>query len=146
MIVKKTLLFNSNGPINGSVEFGLFKKYIVLIYIWKFSFKNKKTLKEIFIYSKYIMNEMEKIENLKSLLNREINYRMTEIKETMDFMRTHEILSKKSINMIMHLQYVLNNVMKSLDVNISRLFGLINCNFCYSSMATNFLHMNEFFF
>ena len=34
MIVKKTLLFNSNGSINGSVEFNLFKKYIVLIYIY----------------------------------------------------------------------------------------------------------------
>ena len=96
------------------------------------------------------MNEMEKIENLKSLLNREINYKMTEIKETMDFTRSYNNkLSKKSypykliIDSIMHSQDLLNNVMKSLDVIMSRLFRLINCNFCYSSMATNFLQTSE---
>ena len=40
---------------------------------------------------------MEEFENLKSSLNREIDYKMTEIKETMDFMRSYNnILSKKN--------------------------------------------------
>ena len=92
------------------------------------------------------MNKMEKIENLKSLLNREINYGMTKIKKIMYFMHSHMKLSKKSINSIMNLQKSLNNLKESLDVSMSRSLRLINCNFCYSSMVTNFLQTSDFFF
>ena len=92
------------------------------------------------------MNEKEKIENLKSLLNREIKYGMTKIKKIMHFMHSHIKLSKKSINSIMNLQKSLNNVKESLDVNmINRSLRLINCNFCHSSMVTNFLQTSNFF-